>query len=456
MFPDFSQAPAEGLRLIETLNAAGYRAYFVGGCVRDTLMNRRPKDWDICTSATPEEILRVFDGWHVIETGLQHGTVTVAVNHVPYEVTTFRVDGVYSDRRHPDSVRFVTDVREDLARRDFTVNAMAWNPSEGLIDAFGGQEDLRQEIIRAVGDPAARFGEDALRILRALRFASVCAFRIEEETSAAIHRMHPTLNAVAGERIRAEMARLLCGEAAGEILRSYPDVITGLFPELAPCVGFDQRTRWHRYTVWEHILRTVEAAPSVEAIRWAMLFHDCGKPAVFTVDADGTGHAYGHQEVSRDLAARAFARLRMDRETAELALFLIEKHDIPMSSDRALLLRQLNRFGEDRVRALIEVHRADEAGKGIIRPEDADAWASGITAALDALLAEQPCFTLTDLAVNGSDLIRAGLRPGKALGETLQALLERVMAGKVPNEKAALLMLLPDLPSFQNSSDVVE
>ena len=222
--------PADAQGLIQRLNDAGYEAYAVGGCVRDSLLGLQPKDWDICTSALPQQTLQVFGGCHVVETGLKHGTVTVVLHHVPYEVTSFRVDGSYADHRHPDSVSFVSDVSEDLARRDFTVNAMAWHPQLGLTDLFGGREDLKNGVLRCVGVPAARFEEDALRILRALRFSSVYDFMIEPETAAAIHALHPTLAHVAGERIHAELAKLLCGRAVGRILREYTDVITGIIP----------------------------------------------------------------------------------------------------------------------------------------------------------------------------------------------------------------------------------
>ena len=436
----FRMALPEGAaRILGRLRERGHRAYAVGGCVRDSLLGLTPKDYDICTSATPEEMLDIFRGWHVAETGLKHGTLTVVWAHVPYEVTTFRVETGYSDHRHPDAVAFVGDVREDLARRDFTVNAMAWNPEEGLIDLFGGAEDLRAGIVRCVGEPAARFGEDALRILRALRFASVYGFRIEERTAAAARALKDTLAEIAPERIRAELEKLLCGAGVRQILMDYPEIVTGILPELAPMVGFQQLTPYHRYDVWEHTARTVEAAPPEPVLRWTMLLHDSGKPACFTVDERGVGHAYGHPKVSVEIADRALRFLRTDNATREHVTALVARHDQPLPPERKALTRLLNRLGEEDARRLIEVQRADNLGKGTADPAEVEAKARTLREALDALLAEKPCFTLRDLAVGGSDLIGMGFPKGPVVGETLRALLERVIDGELANEKAALL-----------------
>ncbi len=433
--------PAQAAAILQRLRSCGHRAYAVGGCVRDSLLGRDPNDWDICTSALPEEMKAAFRGWHLVETGLQHGTLTVVLDHQPYEVTTFRVDGPYTDHRHPDGVLFVNDVQEDLARRDFTVNAMAWNPEEGLVDAFGGREDLAAGRIRCVGKPAERFGEDALRILRALRFASTYGFAIEEGTAAAVRAMASDIMKVAPERIRVELSKLLTGEGAGGILRDYADVVTAVLPELKPMVGFDQRTPYHRWDVWEHTVRTVAAVRAQEPLRWAMLLHDSGKPAAFTLDERGVGHAYGHQKLSAEIADRITHRLRFDNATRERVLLLTARHDIDMRPEVGLLLRQLNRFGEENLRDLIEVHRADRIGKGTEDPAHIEAWAADMHRALDALLEKKPCFTLRQLAVHGGDLIEAGMKPGAAMGELLERLLEAVMDGRAANEKEALMRL---------------
>ena len=433
------QLPEGAAFVLDRLTRAGYPAYVVGGCVRDALLGIAPKDWDVCTAATPEEMQRVFTGCHVVETGLKHGTLTVVVEHVPYEVTTFRVDGDYTDHRHPDQVRFVADVREDLARRDFTVNAMAYHPDTGLVDAFHGREDLAAGVIRCVGDPGKRFGEDALRILRALRFASVYGFAMEEQTARAVHSLKTTLHGVAAERIRVELGKLLCGRGAEAILRDCADVIMEVLPALSPMKDFDQRTPYHRYDVWEHTIRTVGAVQPVEALRWTMLLHDSGKPACFTLDEKGQGHAFGHGEKSVKIAREVMADLRVDNATRDRVLTLVARHDMPLSDRPRVLRRCLHDMGEETLRQLIEVQRADERGKGVHPMEEIDARAQALNAALDAVLATNPCVTLKQLAVRGSDLTRAGIPGGKAVGECLRYLLEQVMEDTLPNDRDALL-----------------
>lgn len=433
------QLPEGAAFVLDRLTRAGYPAYVVGGCVRDALLGIAPKDWDVCTAATPEEMQRVFAGCHVVETGLKHGTLTVVVEHVPYEVTTFRVDGDYTDHRHPDQVRFVADVREDLARRDFTVNAMAYHPDTGLVDAFHGREDLAAGVIRCVGDPGKRFGEDALRILRALRFASVYGFAMEEQTARALHSLKTTLHGVAAERIRVELGKLLCGRGAETILRDCADVIMEVLPALSPMKDFDQRTPYHRYDVWEHTIRTVGAVQPVEALRWTMLLHDSGKPACFTLDEKGQGHAFGHGEKSVEIAREVMADLRVDNATRDRVLTLVARHDMPLSDRPRVLRRCLHDMGEETLRQLIEVQRADERGKGVHPADEIDARAQALNTALDAVLAANPCVTLRQLAVRGSDLTVAGIPGGKAVGECLRYLLEQVMEDTLPNDRDALL-----------------
>ncbi len=429
-----------GVTMILTqLTARGNQAYVVGGCVRDCLLGRTPKDWDVCTSATPEEMLLAFAGWHVAETGLKHGTLTVLAEGEPYEVTTFRVDGAYTDHRHPDGVTFVTDVREDLARRDFTINAMAFHPDAGLVDAFGGQEDLARGLIRCVGEPDARFEEDALRILRALRFAAVYGFAIEERTARAAHSLKGTLHDVAAERIRVELAKLLCGQGAAEILRAYADVVFEVLPCLLPMAGLDQRNPHHRFDVWEHTIRAVAEVPPTEVLRLTMLLHDCGKPDCMTIDDQGVGHFYGHQAHSEEMARAVLAYLRVDNATAQRVLTLVRRHDVPLSPTPKLLKRRLNELGEDALRQLIEVRRADALGQGTNDRAEVEAWAEAMRTALDALMAQAPCVTLKQLAVNGGDLLAMGFPKGKAIGACLNALLEDVLEERLPNQREALL-----------------
>lgn len=430
--------------LISRLEQAGFSAYAVGGCVRDTLLSLVPHDWDLCTSARPEEMMEVFRGEHVVETGLKHGTLTVVLDHIPYEITTFRTDGSYTDHRHPDSVTFVEDVSGDLSRRDFTVNAMAYSPHTGLVDLFGGQEDLDRGVIRCVGVPEERFREDALRILRALRFAAVFDFAIDPETEKALRLLAPSLSNVAAERIREEFFKLLCGPGAGRILRAFPDVLAHIVPEISIMVGYDQLNHHHSYDLWEHTVQGLENVPADPDLRLTMLLHDTGKPAVRVMDDKGEAHYRGHQAASAEIAERVTDDLRCDRETRDRVIRLVRYHDIPLRTesgevnlDRSFLLRRLNKFGEKDLRALFLIHRADRIATGYSTREKEDRRMAERMAALDALLAEQPCFTLKDLAVNGNDLKAFGLK-GPALGEALQQLLEAVMDGKVANEKDAL------------------
>ena len=440
--------PAPVSDLLGRLTRAGFSAYVVGGCVRDSLLGLDPHDWDICTSALPDQMQAVFHDQRTVETGLKHGTLTVVMDHVPYEVTTYRVDGDYSDHRHPDSVVFVDDLTKDLARRDFTVNAMAWSPDAGLQDPFDGQRDLSAKLIRCVGGPEQRFEEDALRVLRALRFASVYDFTIEPDTAAALRKKAPDLKHVAGERIREELLKLLCGKAAGRILREYPEVLAEIIPEIRPMIGYDQENHHHSYDLWEHTVRGIEGVPADPVLRLTMLLHDTGKPAVRTTDEKGEGHYYGHPRVSEEIARRTAEALRLDNAFRERLCILVRHHDTPLrtqsgaiNTDRSFLLRRLNKYGEENLRALFLIHCADRTATGYSSAEREQTRLRDRTEALNALLAEQPCFSLKNLAVNGRDLIALGLK-GKAVGETLQSLLEAVMDGLVPNERSALLDLL--------------
>lgn len=424
--------------LLGRLREHGYAAYAVGGCVRDTLLGIEPKDWDICTSALPEEMKQVFEGYRTADTGLKHGTLTVIVDRVPYEITTFRIDGEYTDHRHPDHVCFVDRVDEDLARRDFTVNAMACNDENGIVDLFGGQADLEKKIIRCVGDPEKRFEEDALRILRALRFASVYGFTVEEKTADAIRKYYETLHNVAGERIREEMMKLLCGKDCGRILRAFPEVFCLIVPELKATVGFEQNNPHHLYDVWEHTVRGVENVEAEPLLRLTMLLHDTGKPLTMTTDEKGCSHYYGHPVQSAKIAAKTAERLKLDRATANNLVTLVEAHDIPLSTERKILLHRLRKFGEKNLRRLFKIHRADRIATGTRSETEKDEDTRALVKALDDLLAEGPCYSLKQLAVTGTDLLRLGMK-GPEIGEMLDSLLSAVIDGKTENERENLL-----------------
>lgn len=434
--------PQEVRSLLVRLESAGYRGWAVGGCVRDTLRGAVPSDWDVTTDARPERVMALF-GERAIPTGLKHGTVTVCAGETHVEVTTFRRDGTYSDHRRPDAVQFSSSLEEDLARRDLTVNAMAMDLRGHICDPFGGQEDLSRRVLRCVGDPLRRLDEDALRIMRTLRFAAVLGFAIEPDTSAALHRRAPLLADIAAERILVEMNKLLTGEYMASVLLAYPDVLGVFLPELLPCVGFDQRNVHHCYDVWTHSVYAASAIAPDAVLRWAMLLHDIGKPDCFTVDEHGTGHFYGHPARSAELAEAVCRRLRMDKKSAQRIVTLVRWHDRDIPRTEKAVARAARQLGEDTLRQLLAVKRADNRAQSpLCRGRAADI--DRAEAILDDLLARQSCFSLRELAVRGNDLTALGLR-GPAVGEALQKLLDAVMDGSVPNERPALLALAQKL-----------
>jgi len=419
--------------ILRRLEDAGYEAWCVGGAVRDALLGLTPGDWDVTTSAAPEAVLELFSP-NALPTGLQHGTVTVGGG---VEVTTFRRDGAYLDNRHPDHVEFTGSLTEDLARRDFTVNAVAMDLRGALADPFGGREDLAARVLRAVGEPEKRFREDALRILRGLRFASKLGFGIEPETRRAIHRCGPLLRNIAPERIQAEMTGILCGAHVAEILLEYPDVLGVFMPEILPCVGFDQRSVYHCYDVWEHTARAAAAAKPDPVLRWAMLLHDLGKPSTFTLDSEGRGHFYGHWRVSVPLGAAILDRLRVDNRSKKMILTLVERHDAPLTLSEKSVRRNLSRYGEEALRLLLEVKRADNLAQA--EPyRDRQTLIQQWEDLLELVLQSGECFSLRQLAVKGGDLTALGLR-GPQVGQALNELLELVIDEKLPNDRDLLL-----------------
>lgn len=428
--------PESVRKVLAALEAAGYEAWCVGGCVRDLLLGRNPGDWDVTTSALPEETMSVFKG-HAIPTGLQHGTVTVRQDHCSVEVTTYRVDGAYLDHRRPDSVTFTRSLEEDLQRRDFTVNAMALGLCGELRDPFGGRKDLGNRILRCVGDPDRRFNEDALRILRGLRFAAVLGFEIEEKTAESIHRNRELLREIAAERIQTELLKLLCGPFAVNVLRAYPDVLGVFWPEILPMVGFDQKNYHHCYDVWEHTLHALAATPGDAALRCAVLLHDIGKPQCFTVDEAGVGHFYGHGNLSRELADQMLRRLKCSTEFRETVVQLVDWHDRMVEPTEKGVRKALRRLGEENLRRLIAVKRADNFGQAPefrSRQKELDLGES----LLEKLLEEDACFSLKQLEINGHDLLRLGFK-GPAIGKTLEMLLDSVVNGELPNQREILL-----------------
>lgn len=436
--------PAPARRALDALEAAGFPAYLVGGCVRDSLRGLPPHDWDICTAATPAQTRAALeDEFSVFDTGLQHGTVTAVRAHVHLEITTFRTEGAYADGRRPDTVTFVRRVEDDLSRRDFTVNAMAWSPSRGLVDPCGGRADLDAGILRCVGDADLRLQEDALRIVRALRFAARTGFVIADGTVQAMRRHAALLDRISCERLCGELSLMLCGRYAGRVLRAYPDILAQFCPELRPMFGFDQHNPHHLYDVWEHTVRAVEAVPDDLTLRLAALLHDSGKPPAFTRDARGVGHFYGHPAVSVTLARQMLTRLRFDHETRENVCTLVEYHDRPFGPDASRLRRRLSRLGEAQVRRMLMLKKADCVGQET-HPENIAALCR-LEALLGVILAEAQCVTLAQLAVNGHDLLALGMR-GREIGRTLRALLAHVLQHPDDNQKAHLLTLARQMP----------
>lgn len=426
-------------QVLERLTQNGFEAYIVGGCVRDHLRGVTPHDWDITTNALPDEIRQALAGWPVILTGLQHGTVTAVVDGIPIEVTTYRVDGDYSDHRHPDKVQFTPSLHEDLARRDFTVNAMAYHPAIGLVDPFGGQNDLAAGILRCVGDPDRRFDEDALRIMRALRFAATLSFSLEPATADALRRRAPLLKEVAVERVYHELTRLLIGDGMKEVLLAYPDVLAVVIPEITAMVGCAQHHPCHIADVYTHTVNSIAAAPADALLRLTMLFHDAGKPICRTTDETGCDHFYGHAKHSAVLAEQRLAALKAERHTIDTVVRLVELHDCRFPATRPVVRRWLNRLGEADFRRLLAVKRADAAGQSPALLADRTAEYDALEAVLEEVLRDTACFSREQLAVNGRDLMALGIPAGKGLGQWLDRLLEEVMEERLPNNKEDML-----------------
>ncbi len=425
--------PQPVLQCMQRLEAAGFCAYAVGGCVRDSLLGRTPHDYDLCTAATPSEMAGIFSEFPLVRSGEKHGTLGVVMEGQVYEITTFRTEGGYLDSRHPDWVKFVRNLREDLARRDFTVNAMAYSPKEGLVDPFGGAAELENHILRAVGDPQTQFQEDALRLLRGVRFAVKYDLRPEENTLAAMFETAPLMDCLARERIFDELCKLLPLVEARDLLDFAP-ILTQVIPELKPCLGFQQHNPHHIYDVYTHIAHVTAETPPELPLRWAALLHDVGKPPCFTEDETGTGHFYGHAKVSAQLANDILLRLKAPTALRKAVVTLVEQHMTELAPDKRLLKKRLSRLGAETVRQLLQLQMADFGSKGSREPQKFDE----IRALLEEILAENACLKIQDLAVDGRDLIALGLE-GPAIGKALQALLEEVLEERLPNEKEALL-----------------
>jgi tRNA nucleotidyltransferase (CCA-adding enzyme) len=433
--------PKDVQNIINIIEAHGHSAYIVGGCVRDAIMGRTPHDYDICTSALPDEILEMFKHRKVIETGLKHGTVTVQGDEDYYEVTTYRVDGEYTDGRHPDEVRFVSDVVEDLSRRDFTINAMAYNAHTGLMDPFHGYDDIQNGLIRCVGNPINRFNEDALRIMRAVRFAATCGFTIHHDTNDAMLSLRHLLVHVSEERKTSEFCKTLV-RADVDLLMTYRDVFATFIPELQATFDFAQNNPHHIYDVYTHIAHSVANAPQDVHIRLALMFHDVAKPNTYVEDDAGVGHFYGHASDGAEMSKDIMKRMRLDNDTISIVSDLIASHDMATSTSLKAARRMISKMGEDQARRLIEVMRADKLAQSknadtLKNLEILDIMENNI----DVVKANNECFTLKNLAINGHDLIVLGIKDGKLIGRTLNHLLDIVLAEPEKNVKEILIEL---------------
>lgn len=431
--------PTAVKEVIEQLSSNGFQAYIVGGAVRDALLDRPVHDWDICTSATPDEMLHIFIDKRIIETGLQHGTITVVVDNMNIEVTTFRIDGEYSDNRKPDNVKFTNSLYEDLSRRDFTINAMAYNEESGLIDPFGGQEDLKNKKIRCVGIPKYRFEEDALRILRAIRFACQLGFKIDIETSIEIRRQYKRLNNISKERINSEFCKMIIHKEFCNKLIDYKKIFALFIPELNDMFHFPQNNPYHQFDVFSH---TVQALYETETndliIKLAVFFHDFGKPHCYQDDANGIRHFKGHGKISAELANTIMMRLKFDNDTKNKVCELVHYHDATIEVGKKYVKRWLNKLGEEQLRRLLTIRQADIKGQKLYYDKDRVEKIDYIKTILTEVLEQDECFSLKDLAINGKDLIAAGFIEGKEIGNILSQLLCKVIDGELENEKNIL------------------
>ncbi len=424
--------------IIDKLHEAGFEAYAVGGCVRDSILGREPDDWDITTSAKPMEVKRLFRP--TIDTGLQHGTVTVLRNHVGYEVTTYRIDGIYEDGRHPSGVTFTSDLKEDLLRRDFTINAMAYNDEEGLIDEYGGLKDIEDKIIRCVGDPRERFTEDALRMMRAVRFAAQLGYEIEEETKAAVRELYPRLDMISAERIQTELCKLITSDNPAHLRIAYELGITSVvLPEFDRCMLQEQHHIHHCYSVGEHILHAMENIEADRALRYTMLLHDIAKPECRIVDDEGNEHYYGHDVRSAEVAHAVMKRLKFDNDTLKTVETLVRNHDLKVEDSEKAVRRAVNKLGKDVFPMLLKVKHADTLAQSDYMRKEKLSHLDRLKTLYDDIMAKGQGVMISDLVIGGSDIIALGAEPGPGIGRILNELLELVLEDPDKNERETLL-----------------
>ena len=435
------ELPSDVKTIISRIEAAGFEAYAVGGCVRDSLLGREPSDWDITTSAKPGQIKEIFK--RTVDTGIQHGTVTVLLHGRGYEVTTYRIDGIYEDARHPRDVSFTDNLKEDLRRRDFTVNAMAYNDTAGLIDEFDGMGEMERRVIRCVGEPVDRFSEDALRMMRAVRFAAQLDYTIDDATAAAIRKLADNLTKVSAERIMTELTKLITSDHPERLRDAYELGLTARFiPEFDRCMATPQNIRHHCYNVGEHILHTMMASPPDRVIRFTMLLHDIAKPVVLTVDEDGIIHNKGHAGVGADMSEDILRRLKSDNDLIAKVTKLIKYHDWRIEDNKKSVRKAASTLGPDLFPILLKVQRADVAGQSDYMRDEKNAKLDNIIRLYDEIVRDSEALSIRDLAVTGADLIAAGMEPGPQIGEVLNSMLEHVLEKPEDNNAEFLLNML--------------
>ncbi len=423
--------------VLQKLADSGFQAFLVGGCVRDMILGRDIHDHDITTDALPEQVMNVFSGFTTVPTGLKHGTVTVLVNGEPFEITTFRIDGEYSDSRRPKSVSFTRNLTDDLARRDFTINAIAMDIDGNISDPFHGCDDIKNKIIRCVGEPSMRFNEDALRILRAVRFSSVLGFEIEKNTSDALMNLRKNLDNISRERIRDELDKLICGKNLVPVMLGYREIIAQIIPEMRPCFDFDQKSHFHMYDVYEHIVRTIDSAPQDSVLfRRTMLFHDIGKPPKFTVDENGEGHFKGHAKISADMCRDIMKNLRYDNNSIEQTCLLVAHHSDKIHND-IQIKKLVSEIGEDNFFMLMQIKRFDNYGKCPFVLKEFEEFERHENA-LREFIKNNDCMHISQLEINGNDLVNMGFR-GKAVGDMLKNILNMIIEGNLENKRDILL-----------------
>jgi len=426
--------------ILDRLEEFGYESYIVGGCVRDMLMGKIPSDWDICTTAIPEEIKFVFSEYKTVDIGMEHGTVSVIMDGESFEITTMRTESDYADNRRPSCVQFVKSIELDLSRRDFTVNAIAYSPKRGLVDVFGGDQDIKNGIIKCVGEPDKRFLEDGLRIMRAIRFSSVLGFSIDEKTKESISRNKGILKNISRERIQIELVKLLMGEPEN-VLLEYSDVICEIIPELSLCIGFYQNTKHHSYDVYTHIVKSVSNAEKDELLRVVMLLHDIAKPLCCQTDFDGTTHFKGHDAKSAEIAGAVLKGLRFSRDFTVQAVNIIKYHDLRTPTSRRAVRRAISKIGAELFPILLDVQYADTLAQSMYLREEKLDRISKIRELYYEIIADADCIKISDLEIDGNDLIKLGYS-GKEIGDLLTKALDAVIGDEIENDKKTLLKFI--------------